>query len=81
MSVSAQRDFPRLTLRLTEEQDLIIRKAAELQGWTLTEYLLCAILDRAERDLYERAARDDWETVFTATSAEPITTILDIFGE
>ena len=81
MSVSAHHDVPGLALRLTEEQDLILRKAAELQGWTVEEYVLCAVLDRAERDLYEHAARDDWDNVFTATSAEPITSIMDVFGE
>ncbi len=81
MSVSAHRAFPRLGLRLTEEQNLIIRKAAELQGWTVEEYVLCAVLDRAERDLYEHAARDDWDRVFTATSAEPITSLMEVFGQ
>jgi uncharacterized protein (DUF1778 family) len=37
-------------------QFLVIRKAAELIGWTVTEYVLSAALDRAERDLYEHAA-------------------------
>ncbi len=38
------------------DQFLVIRKAAELIGWTVTEYVLSAALDRAERDLYEHAA-------------------------
>lgn len=51
----------RLELRATAEQHLAIRKAAELVGWTVPQYVLSAALDRAERDLYEHAAvhRDD----------------------
>ncbi|MEU5878239.1 DUF1778 domain-containing protein [Spirillospora sp. NPDC047279] len=40
----------------SEEQRLVIRKAAELLGWTVPQYVLSAVLDRAERDLYEHAA-------------------------
>lgn len=65
----------------TEHEDLIIRKAAELQGWSVTEYVRAAVLDRAERDIYEWAAATDWETVFPATSAEPITSLLGVFGD
>ena len=81
MSVSAHFESPSVKLPLSEEQNLLIRKAAELQGWTVTEYVLCALLDRAERDLYEHAARTDWETVYPATSAEPITSVMELFGE
>jgi uncharacterized protein (DUF1778 family) len=52
-------DLPRndrLELRTSEEQHLAIRKAAELVGWTVPQYVLSAALDRAERDLYEHAA-------------------------
>jgi hypothetical protein len=69
-----------ITLTLAEDEDLIIRKAAELQGWSVTEYVRAALLDRAERDLYERAAMADWEPVFPATSAEPITSLLGVFS-
>lgn len=67
--------------RTSPEEDLLIRKAAALHGWTVTQYVLCAVLDRAERDLYEQAARTDWETVYTASSAEPLTSIIEVFGE
>jgi hypothetical protein len=69
------------TLTPTEDEGLIIRKAADLQGWSVTEYVRAAVLDRAERDIYEWAATTDWETVFPATSAEPITSLLDVFGD
>jgi Protein of unknown function (DUF1778) len=68
-----------ITLNPTEDEDLIIRKAAELQGWSVTDYVRAAVLDRAERDLYEQAAASDWENGYPATSAEPITSLLDAF--
>ncbi|MEW2358457.1 DUF1778 domain-containing protein [Spirillospora sp. NPDC029432] len=55
-----------LELWTSEEQHLAIRKAAELVGWTVTQYILSAALDRAERDLYWHAAtrpREEGESV------------------
>lgn len=69
-----------ITLIPNEHEDLIIRKAAELQGWSVTDYVRAAVLDRAERDLYEQAAADDWQNGYQATSAEPITSLLDVFN-
>ena len=45
-----------IAFRISAEQILVIRKAAELIGWTVTDYVLSTALDRAERDLYEHAA-------------------------
>ncbi|TDD69352.1 DUF1778 domain-containing protein, partial [Actinomadura darangshiensis] len=62
MPESVRQDLPaaraddHLTLRTSADQLLVIRKAAELIGWTVTDYVLSAALDRAERDLYEHAA-------------------------
>ncbi|GAA2457185.1 hypothetical protein GCM10010191_91120 [Actinomadura vinacea] len=62
MSESVRQDLPasqpvdRIELRTTEDQILVIRKAADLVGWTVPQYVLSAALDRAERDLYEHAA-------------------------
>ncbi|GAA3196742.1 DUF1778 domain-containing protein [Actinocorallia longicatena] len=82
MSVSAHQDLPSerrdddLGFRTTEEEANIIRKAAELQGWTVGQYILCAVLDRAERDIYTDAAlRSDWDEVYP-TSSEPLTSML-----
>ncbi|GAA2574581.1 DUF1778 domain-containing protein [Actinomadura fulvescens] len=50
------RDDDRIEFETSEEQNLVIRKAAELLGWTVPQYVLSAALDRAERDLYEYAA-------------------------
>ncbi|MEO5874285.1 MAG: DUF1778 domain-containing protein [Streptosporangiaceae bacterium] len=69
-----------LCLRTDANQELVIRKAAELQGLTVSEYLLCAVLDRAERDLYTEAAERDWQEVYP-TSAEPLTTLMAVFGD
>ncbi|XRQ03619.1 DUF1778 domain-containing protein [Actinomadura welshii] len=62
MSESVHQDLPathadgHIALRTSAEQLLVIRKAAELVGWTVTDYVLSTALDRAERDLYEHAA-------------------------
>ncbi|GAA0576936.1 type II toxin -antitoxin system TacA 1-like antitoxin [Actinomadura livida] len=62
MSESVHQDLPathaddHIALRMSAEQILVIRKAAELAGWTVTDYVLSTVLDRAERDLYEHAA-------------------------
>ncbi|MDL4818868.1 type II toxin -antitoxin system TacA 1-like antitoxin [Actinomadura opuntiae] len=62
MSESVRQDLPapgadgRIVLGTSAEQLLAIRKAAELIGWTVDDYVLSAALDRAERDLYEHAA-------------------------
>ncbi|WP_433468040.1 DUF1778 domain-containing protein [Spirillospora sp. CA-128828] len=62
MSESVRQDLPatrhddHITLRTSADQFLVIQKAAELIGWTVTDFVLSAALDRAERDLYEHAA-------------------------
>ncbi|MGP4027995.1 type II toxin -antitoxin system TacA 1-like antitoxin [Actinomadura sp. 3N407] len=62
MSESVRQDLPatqaddHIAFRISAEQILVIRKAAELIGWTVTDYVLSTALDRAERDLYEHAA-------------------------
>ncbi|MEU5989681.1 DUF1778 domain-containing protein [Spirillospora sp. NPDC047418] len=59
MPESVREDLPateHIAFHLSDDQSLVIRKAAELVGWTVTEYVLSAALDRAERDLYEHAA-------------------------
>jgi hypothetical protein len=65
MSESVRDDLPAtpaddlIALRTSLDQFLMIRKAAELIGWTVTDYVLSAALDRAERDLYEHAAAQE----------------------
>ncbi|GAA2161082.1 type II toxin -antitoxin system TacA 1-like antitoxin [Actinomadura napierensis] len=62
MSESVRQDLPapgtddHIVLSTSAEQLLAIRKAAELIGWNVADYVLSAALDRAERDLYEHAA-------------------------
>jgi len=61
MSESVHQDLPiaasndHIEVPVSGEQDLAIRRAAELVGWTVEQYVLSAALDRAERDLYEYA--------------------------
>ncbi|WUH96881.1 DUF1778 domain-containing protein [Spirillospora sp. NBC_00431] len=60
MSESVRQNLPAtddlITVHPSADQLLVIRKAAELIGWTVTDFVLSAALDRAERDLYEHAA-------------------------
>jgi uncharacterized protein (DUF1778 family) len=73
-----------LGFRTTAAQELVIRKAAELSGWTVAEYVLSAVLDRAERDLYEHAAQSEWEygtAAMTAVATEPFDSLVGVYGE
>ncbi|MFI0354026.1 DUF1778 domain-containing protein [Actinomadura sp. 9N407] len=75
-------DLPRndrLELRTSEEQHLAIRKAAELVGWTVPQYVLSAALDRAERDLYEHAAAGRPEAG-DGGSVEPFVAVVTALG-
>lgn len=59
MPESVRQDLPateHIAFPASADQFLVIRRAAELVGWTITDYVLSAALDRAERDLYEHAA-------------------------
>ncbi|MFC4050942.1 DUF1778 domain-containing protein [Actinomadura syzygii] len=79
MSESVRQDLPAahadLALRPSAEQLLVIRRAAELIGWTVTDYVLSTALDRAERDLYEAAAQDAHLSADTDPSG-PFTAVL-----
>jgi uncharacterized protein (DUF1778 family) len=61
MSESVQQALPitrsddRLEITVSPDQNLVIRKAAQLVGWTVEQYVLSVTLDRAERDLSEQA--------------------------
>jgi uncharacterized protein (DUF1778 family) len=69
----------RITFRTSEDESELIRRAAELRGWTTTEYVLCAVLDRAERDLYEHAARPRAAASIAEGAAEPLHAIAHLF--
>jgi uncharacterized protein (DUF1778 family) len=62
MSESVQEDLPiarpdaRIEIMVSPDQNLVIRQAAQLIGWTVEQYVLSTTLDRAERDLAEHAA-------------------------
>ncbi|MQY02992.1 type II toxin -antitoxin system TacA 1-like antitoxin [Actinomadura macrotermitis] len=68
---------PQIALDTTQEQELVLRKAAELVGWSLPQYVLCAALDRAERDLYEHAAHEEQAP---AAAAEPFLAVISALG-
>ncbi|MEO3830227.1 DUF1778 domain-containing protein [Actinomadura sp. B10D3] len=65
MSESVRQDLPaawghdHIALPASADQLLVIRKAAELAGWTVSDYVLSTVLDRAERDLHIHAAAQE----------------------
>ncbi|MFS2295452.1 MAG: DUF1778 domain-containing protein [Actinomadura sp.] len=82
MSESVHQDLPaarvndHITLPVSAEQILVIRKAAELVGWTVTDYVLSTVLDRAERDLYEHAAAVEAAAPAEHDPADPFIAVL-----
>lgn len=86
MSESVRQDLPaphtddHIALRLSAEQLLVIRKAAELAGWTVTDYVLCTVLDRAERDLYEHAAALEATAPTDFTDTDPANPFLALLS-
>jgi hypothetical protein len=95
MSESVQQALPiaepddRIEVLVSEEQDLVIRKAAELVGWTVEQYVLAAALDRAERDLYEHAtllreppgrAPDDRRAGASGAVVDPFVAVVTALG-
>jgi uncharacterized protein (DUF1778 family) len=87
MTASAYRDLSLppsdgvIGFRPTAEQELVIRRAAELSGWSVTEYVLCAVLDRAEREVHEHAASVEWEYEPSPAAIEPLDSAVHLYGE
>jgi uncharacterized protein (DUF1778 family) len=86
MTVSAhnvplrERRIERIGFRTTEHESELIRRAADLRGLTVTQYVLCAVLDRAERDLYEHAARTRREAKMPDGAVEPLHAVANLFS-
>jgi uridine phosphorylase len=86
MAVSAhdlplrERRIERMGFRTTEHESTLIRRAADLRGLTVTQYVLCAVLDRAERDLYEHAARTQQEPPMPEGTVEPFHALANLFS-
>lgn len=89
MSESVRPDLPasrhadHIEFDLSDEQGLVIRKAADLLGWTVPQYVLSAVLDRAERDLYEHAAAADAVRTNQSSdenTAEPLLALVHALG-
>jgi uncharacterized protein (DUF1778 family) len=86
MAVSAhnvplrERRIERIGFRTTEHESALIRRAADLRGLTVTQYVLCAVLDRAERDLYEHAARTGQEAKMSDGAVEPFHAVANLFS-
>lgn len=87
MTASAQHHLPFsgdngiIGIRTTADQDVLIRRAAELSGWTVSEFVLCAVLDRAERDVHTHAAVTGWENAAAAPVLEPVDSVMRLLGE
>jgi uncharacterized protein (DUF1778 family) len=70
----------RIDFRATKQESVLIRQAADLRGWTVTQYVLCAVLDRAERDLCEHATRSGPRApMLDSAAAEPLHALANIF--
>jgi uncharacterized protein (DUF1778 family) len=74
-----ERRIERIRIRTTEHESALIRRAADLRGWTITQYVMCAVLDRAERDLYEHAASTRQEPARPDGAAEPFHALANLF--
>jgi uncharacterized protein (DUF1778 family) len=65
----------RLSLRLTPDQDAVLRRAAEARGESTNEYVLRHAVEAAEMELADRRVfiADDaaWEELQTLLSAPP----------
>ncbi|GAA2092069.1 DUF1778 domain-containing protein [Actinomadura alba] len=87
MTASAQHHLPFsdhngiIGIRTTADQDRVIRRAAELSGWTVSEFVLCAVLDRAEREVHAHAARVGREGEAAPSELEPMDSIMRLLGE
>jgi uncharacterized protein (DUF1778 family) len=74
-----ERRIERIGFRSTEDESALIRRAADLRGWTVTQYVKCAVLDRAERDLHEHAARTRLSAADLEGAAEPLHALANVF--
>ncbi|HEU5158357.1 MAG TPA: DUF1778 domain-containing protein [Streptosporangiaceae bacterium] len=74
------RRIERIGFRTTEHESALIRKAADLRGLTIAQYVLCAVLDRAERDLYAHAAYTQHERSPLDGAGEPLHALANLFG-
>jgi uncharacterized protein (DUF1778 family) len=87
MTASAQHhlsfsdDNGMIGVRTTADQDLVIRRAAELSGWTVEEFVLCAVLDRAEREVHAHNARIEGENGAASPALEPVDSIMRLLGQ
>jgi uncharacterized protein (DUF1778 family) len=75
-----ERRIERIGFRTTERESALIRRAADLRGLTIAQYVLCAVLDRAERDLYEHAARTQHEAPMPEGAVEPLHALAHLFS-
>jgi uncharacterized protein (DUF1778 family) len=87
MTASAQHHLPLsddngiIGIRTTTDQDFVIRRAAELSGWTVGEFVLSAALDRAEREVHAHAALTGWENGAAPSALEPVDSVMRLLGE
>ena len=66
----------RLSIRLTPEQDIVLRRAAEVRGESTNEYVLRNAVGAAQSDLADLrlfvATDNEWQEIESALS-EPVT--------
>lgn len=84
---AARRKDARIAVRLTPNQDALIRDAAGVSGQSLTEFVTAAAVTRAEETLADRrlfrldqAAWDEFEAILDRP-AQPIPEITQLLSE
>ena len=76
----------RLEVRTTDEQNALIRQAAALRGWTVTQFVLDSAVERAEQVLREQRTLTLPNKVFDAFMAaldgpaEAVPELVDLFN-
>jgi uncharacterized protein (DUF1778 family) len=76
----------RLEVRTTDEQNALIREAAALRGWTVTQFVLDTVVERAEQVLREQRTltlpNKVFDTFMAALDgpAEAVPELVDLFN-
>lgn len=66
----------RVDLRLNDDEDQIIRRAADMSGMTVSQFMLVSAREKAERILVDRAFHlldaDDWDAFIARLDAPAV---------
>ena len=77
----------RLSIRASERQRDLLRQAAEVQGRTMSDFVLATAIERAEEVLVERrhfvASPEAWDKFMQALEAppKPVAKLVELFRD